>query len=156
MSKEPTALSTKADKALSAVLDKAEQEGAVVGDLFPQLNSKLREEGPGSMVVGEILDYKKDAAPSALNPDNSADVMTIRDISDGQRYNFFASNGGTKAKFRHLVKGSWALVLYGGAHKSETKGHNDWHDYRNVKFANRAQAESTAAEILETLAANKN
>ncbi len=153
MSNATTALSKGQESALANILDQAEAEGAVVNDLFPQLNKKLRDMGAGSLVIGEVLAYNRDAAPSALNANEAADVMTIKDLADGKRYNFFASNAGTKAKFRPIKKGDWILVLYGGSHPSETKGHNDWQDYRNVIFTDRAQAEKRGAEILTALAA---
>lgn len=138
-------------KDLATILDEAEAAGAKVRDLFPQLNKRLIDAGPGSVMVGEVLDYKIEAAESDLN-DEAADVVTLKDRADGARYNFFASNKGMKAKLRGLTTGVWLLVLYAGDVESVVKGHNAWHDFRFVEFKTEADAAKYGEAILEKLA----
>ncbi len=137
-------------KDLATILDEAEAAGAKVRDLFPQLNKRLIERGPGAIVVGEVLDYKIEVAESSLN-DEAADVMTVKDRADGQRYNFFASNKGMKAKLRGITPGAWVLILYAGEVESETKGHNPWRDYRFVEFKTEADAAKYGEAIMAKL-----
>lgn len=146
-----TAIAAQDESVLNKFLAELEASGQVkVRDLFPSLNGYLTEKGPGACGVYKVLDYLPEAVDSDLQPGQKSDVVNLIDM-EGHRWAFYASNGGTKAKFRGVSAGEILILFYAGKQKSATKGFSDWHDYRVISARDQKTAEAIMVKASATM-----
>lgn len=145
MSNELMNIDNKALSAINATLEALEKSGELkVSEIYPSLTPVLssRKAGgyPGKPFLGKIRAYNANVElPSVQDPDvtKEADVLEVQDVAgdyNGTVFNFYAGNGGLKAKIRAIKDFPFVFLAFRGENENETPGMNPWKDWFVVGF----------------------
>lgn len=152
-------LEDKAVKNLNTVLEDLIASGDVkVSELNPSLSALLSDPinggFPGRVFVGKNVGFREGVPmPSMDDKDEMlpVDVLELKDVTNnflGNTFNFYARNGGSKAKIQGVKDHEYVLIAFKGEVESENKHFAPYKDYL-VLGCNKKEQALIAMEKIE-------